>query len=149
MYVRPTVAVEELMEELLKLKNSKIKESQKDTSNVSENIKSPIKMKDTKSDTQQVGMKDVANKLRWDLLPVELVEEVVRVLTYGANKYPDASSVPNWTLVEDASNKYYAAAMRHIVEYRKGNLTDNESGLLHLAHAITNLLLLINFSKNE
>ena len=94
------------------------------------------------------GQKDDQGKQAWDRLPIELIEEVVRVLTYGAEKYPDDSPQnPNWKRVPDAINKYYAAALRHIVEHRKGNAIDNESGLYHLAHAISNLIFLLHFEK--
>ena len=35
------------------------------------------------------GLKLDFDKLRWDLLPIECVEEIVRVLTFGAKKYDD------------------------------------------------------------
>jgi hypothetical protein len=86
------------------------------------------------------GMKNDKEKLRWDLLPISEVEEVVSVLTHGAKKYADN----NWqVVVKDNPDRYFAACMRHIVAYREGEREDPDSGLLHLAHAICCLLFIM------
>lgn len=83
-------------------------------------------------------MKHDAGKARWDLLPMGATAAVVDVLTYGARKYaPD-----NWRFVPDARTRYYAAAMRHLVAWWRGERRDSESGLPHLAHAACCLLFL-------
>ena len=65
--------------------------------------------------------------------------EVVEVLlTHGADKY----GKENWKELDDFENRYYAALMRHIVEWRKGNKIDSDSGLPHLSHAMCNLVFL-------
>ena len=79
------------------------------------------------------------DKLRWDLLPIEEVEEIVQILSYGSEKYADN----NWQLVENGKERYYAAMMRHLVSWRKGKQRDDESNLNHLAHAACNLLFLM------
>lgn len=79
------------------------------------------------------------DKLRWDLLPWASVEPIVQVLTYGAKKYSDNS----WQKVE--SFRYKGALYRHLVAFEKGELVDDESGLPHLAHALTNLVFLYYF----
>jgi mannose/cellobiose epimerase-like protein (N-acyl-D-glucosamine 2-epimerase family) len=85
------------------------------------------------------GKKNDLNKLRWDLLPIEQVEKIVEILTIGAEKYSDN----NWMQVEDGYNRYYAALMRHLVAYRKGEKIDKDSGKSHLAHAGCCLLFLM------
>jgi hypothetical protein len=94
---------------------------------------------------QEQGLKYDNDKLRWDLLPIAEVEEVVKILTFGAKKY----APNNWQLVNNAKERYYAAIMRHMVAYRKGELIDPESGLPHLAHAMCNIMFLMWFDKNE
>lgn len=84
------------------------------------------------------GVKFDSEKPRWDLLPINVTEEVVKVLTYGAKKY----SPDNWKKVADLDNRYYAAAMRHLCAYRQGEETDPESGFSHLAHAICCLMFM-------
>jgi len=91
------------------------------------------------------GLKLDFDKLRWDLLPIECVEEIVKVLTFGAKKYADN----NWQLVENSTERYYAALMRHIVEWRKGDPVDRDSELNHLSHALCNLIFLLWFEKNQ
>jgi len=86
-----------------------------------------------KADVSQVGIKFDGDKPRYDLEQVLATEEIMKVLTYGANKY----SADNWRLVPDFERRYYSAARRHIAAYMRGELIDPESGLSHLAHAIT------------
>ena len=78
-------------------------------------------------------------KPMWDLLPYEAVEEVVKVMTYGANKYEPHG----WKTVPDADNRYFAALMRHLVAHKKGEKIDPESGKLHLSHAACNMLFML------
>jgi len=61
------------------------------------------------------GTKHDEGKLRWDLVPWDAFEEVVRVYTHGASKYGDN----NWMGLEDAENRYFAALVRHLVAWRK------------------------------
>jgi len=86
-----------------------------------------------------VGMKFDAEKARYDLLPWRAVHEVVRVLTFGAGKY----GPNNWRKVKHARDRYFAAVHRHLQAWEVGERDDAESGLHHLAHAVTNILFLL------
>jgi hypothetical protein len=87
-------------------------------------------------------LKHDAGKARWDLLPLGPVAAVVAVLSFGAKKY-----APNgWVAVAegpDGADRYYAAVLRHLVAWRRGEATDPESGLPHLAHAACGVLFLL------
>ena len=83
-----------------------------------------------------ISKKYDGGKNRWDLLPVECVEEIVSVLTHGSKKYADNG----WQSLPNLQNRYYAAALRHIVAWRKGTKMDHESKLHHLAHACACLI---------
>lgn len=78
------------------------------------------------------GVKYDGGKLRFDLVPQEPLEDSIKVLMFGAQKYePD-----NWKRVPFAKARYIAAALRHILARLWGEVIDKESGLPHTAHAI-------------
>lgn len=85
---------------------------------------------------KKVGIKHDEGKLRYDLFPVNSMEGIAEVLTFGANKYSDE----NWKNVE--KERYLAGCFRHIQAYRKGEELDKESGLHHLYHAISCLIFI-------
>ena len=82
------------------------------------------------------GIKFDHDKPDWTLLDLDIIEDVVKVLTYGAKKYDR----DNWHKVD--KNRYFAAAMRHITDYQRGEKADPETGLSHLAHAQCCLIFL-------
>lgn len=89
------------------------------------------------------GKKYDQDKMRYDLVPFRGLDDVVRVLTYGANKYgPD-----NWREVKRAEERYPAAALRHLSAYLQGEAYDPESGLPHLAHAVCSLLFVLTLDQ--
>lgn len=89
-------------------------------------------------------VKHDSGKLRWDLLPWYVTEEVVEVLTYGATKY----TPNNWRNAGDTL-RFLAAAMRHISAYAMGQKRDPETGIHHLAHAICNLMFIVEWEKDH
>ena len=94
---------------------------------------------------EPVGKKYDNDKLRWSLLPLGALQDVVKVLEFGAKKYaPD-----NWKYVDQAEERYWNAAMRHIVAYKLESPTDSETGLSHLAHAVCCLLYIQQLDKEE
>ena len=85
------------------------------------------------------GVKHDTGKPEWVYLPWAALEQVVRVQDYGSAKY----SRDNWRRVENLENRYMSAALRHISAHAQGQQLDPESGLPHLAHAITSLLFVL------
>ena len=95
--------------------------------------------------TKEVGKKYDNDKLRWSLLPLGALQDVVKVLEFGAKKYaPD-----NWKYVDQAEERYWNAAMRHIIAYKLESPADSETGLSHLAHAVCCLLYIQQLDKEE
>ena len=93
-----------------------------------------------------LGIKFDKEKLRYDLLPPEILEAAATIFTFGANKY----GANNWQKLEDFDNRYYAALERHIQAWRKGEKVDKESGESHLSHALVNVMFLLwNELNNE
>ena len=89
---------------------------------------------------EEVGKKYDQGKLRYDLLPPLALEEVVKVLTFGASKY----GTHTWHAVPNGAARYFAACQRHLWAWMKGEDRDPESGIHHLSHAATNCLFLIS-----
>ena len=85
------------------------------------------------------------DKLRWELLPLEDVEDIVKVYTAGAKKYgPD-----QWQNLPDGIRRYKAALLRHLVEFDKGNEIDEETGCRHLAQVAWNAIAMLHISKQQ
>lgn len=75
-------------------------------------------------------------KVRMELLPLDALEAVAKVYTFGATKY-----APNtWRQLEDGSERYKAALLRHMTAEYKGEELDPESGLPHIYHEAWNAL---------
>jgi hypothetical protein len=97
--------------------------------------------------TQEIGRKFDGGKLMYGLLPPLALEETVKVLTFGAQKYePD-----NWQFVPDSKRRYFDALQRHLWAWKQSEQIDQESGLPHLAHAMCCLMFLyehdVKYSK--
>ena len=74
-------------------------------------------------------------KLRYDLIPPEILEKLAEIYTYGAGKYGENQ----WQHLPNAHKRYFGALMRHLMAFRKGETIDAESKLSHLAHAFWNV----------
>lgn len=90
-------------------------------------------------------MKYDGGKLRWDLLPIEQIEKIVEVYTFGAQKYAPNS----WQQLDNGRERYYAALLRHLCSWRKGETTDHESKLPTLAHVAWNAIALMYFDEQD
>lgn len=90
------------------------------------------------------GRKDDNGKARYDLLPPELMEGVARVLTFGADKYGER----NW---EQGMRwgRPFAAMMRHMWAWWRGQGRDPETGMSHLWHAACCLAFLIAYEERQ
>ena len=94
------------------------------------------------------GKKYDSEKPDYSLIPPNALEDVVKVLTFGAKKYaPD-----NWKYLDNAKRRYFAAAMRHMWAAWRGSPPDVETGLSHWAHAICCVMFLLEMeyeNKND
>lgn len=90
------------------------------------------------------GFKYDEDKIRTDLLPTDALEELTKVLTLGAKKYEDR----NW---EKGMRwgRPYAAALRHLFAWWKGEEHDPETKLSHLAHALCCIVFLLSYSLRK
>lgn len=90
------------------------------------------------------GRKDDAEKLRFDLIAPEFLEELSKVITFGAQKY----SARNW---ENGMRwgRVFGALMRHLWAWWGGEAKDPETGFSHLAHAAANIMFLVTYERRE
>jgi len=92
----------------------------------------------------EAGKKWDGGKPRFDLLPPDVIEDVVMIFTQGADKYGDR----NWEKGMSYS-RCYAAAHRHLSAFWQGEDFDPESGMHHISHAIVNLMFLRAYEMRE
>ena len=95
-----------------------------------------------------VGKKNDQGKLRYDLVTNSCYKGIAEVLTHGAEKYSDN----NWKDVEDSIDRYYAALMRHLIDWKtqfESGLfpVDSESDLSSMKHVLTNAMFLLHFEE--
>lgn len=91
----------------------------------------------------KAGIKYDLGKPDYSLLPPDSLNDVVKILTLGAQKYDR----DNWKDLQDLENRYFAAAQRHLWARRNGEIYDDESGIDHGAHAICCILFLMEKHK--
>ena len=84
-------------------------------------------------------------KQRWDLLPLEDIEEVVKVYTAGTEKYGENT----WQNLPEGYRRYKGALMRHLVLHEKGEVIDPETGCMHLAQVAWNAIAMLHCYKNK
>ena len=91
------------------------------------------------------GVKYDGDKLDWSLLQFGAIEEVLKVLGYGAKKYDRH----NWKKLDNLDERYLTAAFRHLSAEMQGERLDPESGLPHIAHAMTGLMFVMQNRLNN
>lgn len=90
------------------------------------------------------GIKYDEHKPRWDLLPYDALQEIAKVMTYGAIKYEPR----NWEKGMSWS-RVFASMQRHLSAWFHGNDVDYESKMSHLAHAACGIMYLLAFECRE
>lgn len=91
------------------------------------------------------GIKYDEGKPRMDLIEPAFLLGIGKVLEMGARKY----EANNWKKLPDIKDRCYAAAQRHLNQWRTGDTIDKESGLNHLLHAATNIMFLLWDEEEE
>jgi hypothetical protein len=91
------------------------------------------------------GQRANRGKLPMHLIPPEALESLAEVLRYGASKYDDR----NWERGFPMMEACYACCQRHLLAWSKGIDLDDESGLHHIDHALTNLAMLVTFIRRN
>lgn len=107
-------------------------------------------------DLEKAPLKFDEGKLLYNLLPVEVHEQIIERFTCGAMKYgEEEDGVPNWRRKGGHKpHKLLNAAYRHLAEYRKGIKNDDDplfegKKSPHLVAAINNLIMLQDLENIE
>lgn len=95
-------------------------------------------------DKLQQGYKADEGKLPYDLIAPEVLEELAKVLQFGAKKYAPR----NWEQGM-AWSRVFAALQRHLWAWWKGDSTDPETGFSHLSHALCCLMFLSAYETRK
>lgn len=77
-------------------------------------------------------------KTMWHACPWKALEHHAKVMTFGARKYGLFNYLEGSGLDAD---RYFSAAMRHILARKNGEFIDPESGEPHLAHGASCILM--------
>lgn len=83
------------------------------------------------------------DKTRWELLPLECLEEVARVYTEGAKKYGDN----NWQNLDNGYERYKGALLRHLYASTIEEF-DSETKVRHEAAIAWNALAMLYYTKH-
>lgn len=86
----------------------------------------------------------VDDKTRWELIPLDCLEDIARVYTEGAKKYGDN----NWQNLENGYERYKGALLRHLYA-AESETFDEETGCRHLAQVCWNSIALLWISKHK
>lgn len=90
------------------------------------------------------AVKHDEGKTDWSLMPFEAIEEINKVLDFGAKKY----AAHNWRTGSGFKyTRVLSSLLRHTFAWARGEDLDPESGLSHLAHMGCNVVFLIYYNK--
>jgi hypothetical protein len=107
---------------------------------------SSVENQDLKINNGETNMKYDNDKTQFALIPPEALEEIGRVLTFGSSKYG-----PNdWRHDGDCTewSRTYSSIQRHLNAFWSGEDLDPETGLNHLSHAATQIIILMMHQKD-
>lgn len=93
---------------------------------------------------EQTGGAKGQKLARYDLIPVEALNEVAKLYGAGAAKYEDR----NWEKGY-AWSLSYGALQRHVNAFWGGESTDEETGRHHLAAVVFHALALMQFEQTH
>lgn len=101
---------------------------------------------DTNEQHGEVAVKLDSGKPMWQLMPFRALDEVAKVLTFGAKKYKDRQ----WESGDVAfAERLIGAAFRHLQKKMIGKPFDEETHLPHLAHAACDILMALDLLMRQ
>ncbi len=103
-------------------------------------VQSESRQSPARSEIPLAGTKFDDTKTPLAILPIEALEEIGKVLGFGAKKY----AADNWRR-GISHRRLLGAALRHIFAFLRGEENDPESGRSHLAHAACCVMFCLTF----
>lgn len=115
------------------------------TMNTVDNLVTSVKLEeDLDPKTATTAVRFDKTKTDWSLLPMDALEEVVKVLEFGAVKYDR----DNWRRGDGFRySRVVNSLLRHTYAWMRGEDRDPESGYSHLAHMGCNVLFLLYYNR--
>lgn len=99
----------------------------------------------SRSEIEKIGQKIDSGKPKLDLVTPECIFGMAEVLTAANKKYTPNS----WQNVEEGISLHYSALMRHLLMWKAGELNDQETGLSHMKHVLTNAMFLLYHEEHK
>ena len=95
---------------------------------------------------KKIGLKNDKkdNKVRWELMPLDILNEIAKVYTAGANKYGDN----NWKHLDNGYERYKGALLRHLAA-NDINPIDDDTQCFHLAQVAWNAMAMLWYKLNQ
>jgi len=97
-----------------------------------------------KNNPPKIASRDNTGKAEWDYIfdfPTAM-EALCRVMEVGSVKYER----DDWKQGGRPDHEYISAMGRHISAFKQGDMFDPDTGCLHLAHALWNIIALIELN---
>lgn len=88
------------------------------------------------------AVKADAGKVDWAILPLDAVEEVIKVFQFGEKKYARGNFANGEGL---EYSRILNSLMRHTTSFMRGEDNDPETGISHMAHASCCTLMLLHY----
>jgi hypothetical protein len=93
-----------------------------------------------------VAIKHDAGKIDWSILPIGASKEIIKVFSFGEQKYARGNYLNGGGL---KYSRVINSLLRHIHSFMEGEDLDPETGLSHLAHAGCNIYMLLSYELNK
>jgi hypothetical protein len=93
-----------------------------------------------------VAVKADVGKTDWAILPLDALEEVIKVFQFGEKKYARGNYANGEGL---EYSRVLNSLMRHTTSFMRGEDNDPETGLSHMAHASCCTLMLLHYITHK
>lgn len=95
---------------------------------------------------KSTAVKFDSNKTDWAILPFGALEEIVKVLKFGEEKYARGNFASGSGL---NYSRLINSIFRHTISFARGEDKDPESGLSHIAHVGCCVIFLLHYIVNK